>query len=428
MQKITDIKARMIINSRGTPAVEVDVITDSGVLGRSSSPSGASVGKFEALELYDKDSDFNGKGVKTAINNINTIIKPALLGKDPEKQNELDILLKELDGTQQLSKLGGNTILSTSLAVSKAAALSRNLPYYRYINLLTGNKPEFSIPIPMFNILNGGAHADNTINIQEFMLIPKGIAEYNKQLKAGVEIYHTLKSLLKDRKLSTGVGDEGGFAPSLESDVKAIELIVEAISKAGYKPGVEVFLGLDVAITQFTTQVGDKYTYKFDHQGEDGSLSLISQEEIIKYYVELTNKYPIISIEDGLAEDDWLSWPFMTKALQLNNTLCVGDDFIVTNPDRLKRAIESNAISALIIKPNQVGTLSDVLTVTEMCKKAGIKRIVSHRSGETEDIVISHLGVATNSEFMKHGAPCRGERIEEYNELLRIEEELHYNS
>jgi enolase len=424
--QIAQIRARQILNSRGVPAVEVDIITDDGFISRASAPSGASTGTYESLDLYDNTSEFNGKSVKTAINNVLTIIKPALIGQDPTDQKKIDDILLKLDGTSNESKLGGNAVLAVSIAACKAGAHAKNVPYYKHVSSLF---PEFndkySIPVPMFNIINGGAHADNNIACQEFMIIPKGIQVYEEQLRAGAEIYHALKKLLKERGIPTGVGDEGGFAPNLPSDQDALKLIIEATEKAGYKMGEQIFLGLDVAISQFGKKSSaGTISYNFPHQGEDGSKILMDQMEIISYYEELVKKFPIISIEDGLAEEDWQFWPVLTEKLKALNVLSIGDDFTVTNPDRLSKAVTLNGINGIIIKPNQVGTISEVLQVATISSKNNIVKIASHRSGETGDTFISHLSVGINAQYLKDGAVARSERVEKYNELLRIHEEL----
>jgi len=427
--KARQIIARQIINSRGTPAVEVDIKLSDNSLVRASSPSGASVGEFESVDLYDGGPEYFGKGVKTAVSNVNNIIGPALIGKSPMNQQEIDDLLIELDGTPNEAHFGTNAVLAVSIGVAKAAAAAQKVPVFKHIhNLYKHDEQPFYIPVPMFNVINGGAHADNSIAMQEFMVVPKGIRTYSEQLRAGTEIYHTLKQLLKDKNLATGVGDEGGFAPNLKSDVDAILLILEATEKAGYKPGEEIFIAIDVAISQFVTKENNQFSYSLPHQGVSGRHTIKSPGAIIQYYAALSKQFPILSIEDGLDENDWENWPDMKRALTDLNVLTVGDDFTVTNGVRLQKAIDTQAINSIIIKPNQIGTISEVIDVVRLCNSNNIVKNASHRSGETGDTFIAHLAVGIHAQFLKDGATARAERVEKYNELLRIEEYLKENS
>ncbi|WKZ30653.1 MAG: phosphopyruvate hydratase [Candidatus Dojkabacteria bacterium] len=427
---IKDIIAREILNSRGLPAVEVDVITDDGFVSRGSAPSGASTGTFESIEITDGEEAFGGKGVDKAVANVVNLIKPALIGKDPTNQKEIDTIMMKLDGTPNEARLGGNAVLAVSIAACKAGAHVKNVPVYQHVHeIFDKAAATYTIPVPMFNVINGGAHADNNIAIQEFMVVPKGIATYDLQLRAGAEIYQILKKLIKSKGLSTGVGDEGGFAPSLTSDVEAIKLILQACEEAGYQPGKDVFIALDIAIDQYAIKSeSGTFSYVFPHQGDDGTLTLRDQIEIISYYEELVRRFPITSIEDGLGEEDWNFWPTLTSKLQALNVLSIGDDFTVTNPNRLAKAVSMNALTGIIIKPNQVGTITEVLEVASISTLNNITKNASHRSGETEDNFIAHLAVGIDAQFLKNGATARSERVEKYNELLRIQEQLNKNS
>lgn len=411
MSIIADVYAREILDSRGNPTVEVDVYLEDGSFGRAAVPSGASTGAFEAVELRDDDAErFMGKGVLTAVDNVNTIIAPALIGLDAFDQVGIDKLMIEMGGTPNKSKLGANAILGVSLAVAKAAANSLGVPLYRYI----GGTNAKTLPVPMMNILNGGKHADNNVDIQEFMVMPLGASTFAEALRMGTEIFHNLKKVLKGRGYNTAVGDEGGFAPNLASNEEALDVIVEAIHKAGYKPGEDIFLALDVAATELYKDG----TYHFEGQGLTRNA-----EEMVEYYAGLAEKYPIISIEDGLGEEDWEGWKLLTEKLGKKVQL-VGDDLFVTNTERLTRGIESHTANSILIKVNQIGTLTETLEAIEMAKRAGYTSIISHRSGETEDVTIADIAVATNAGQIKTGAPSRTDRVAKYNQLLRIEEEL----
>jgi len=408
MFKVMELFAREILDSRGNPTVEVDCLLDSGALGRAAVPSGASTGSREALELRDGDKKrFLGKGVITAVDNINTRIAAEIEGMDAREQAMIDLVMKQIDGTENKSKLGANAILGVSLAVARAAAEASGLPLFLYL----GGAGARTLPVPMMNVINGGAHADNNLDVQEFMIIPAGFDTFSDALRAGVETFHNLKSILHDRKLTTAVGDEGGFAPSLQTNAEALDLILQAIEKAGYKAGQDIFLGLDVAASEF-------FDRKYAFEGEKRS-----SEEMIDYYVKLRKKYPIISIEDGMAEGDWDGWDAMTKAMGAN-TQIVGDDLFVTNPSILQKGIARGIANAILIKVNQIGTLTETLDAIEMAKRAGYRSVVSHRSGETEDSTIADLAVATNAGQIKTGSASRSDRVAKYNQLIRIEEEL----
>jgi enolase len=405
---IKTIKAREILDSRGNPTVEVDVTLSDGALARAAVPSGASTGAFEAVELRDGGSRYLGKGVASAVANIEREIAPKLIGSDPFNQRALDEAMLALDGTANKSKLGANAILGVSLAVAKAAANSRGAKFYSYI----GGEEACLLPVPMMNILNGGAHADTNVDIQEFMIAPIGASTFQEALRWGAEIYHSLKSVLKKRGLATSIGDEGGFAPNLESNRAALDLIVEAVEKAGFKMGSQIALAMDVAATEFYENG------KYNFEG-----SSLSAAEMIAYYKELVDSYPLVSIEDPLAEDDWAGWGEITKVLGERVQL-VGDDLFVTNPLRLSRGIEAKTANALLVKVNQIGTLTETLDAVSMAHKAGYRSMMSHRSGETEDTTIADLAVAAECGQIKTGAPARSERVAKYNQLLRIEEEL----
>lgn len=408
MSKIAKVKARQIIDSRGNPTVEVDVILESGVLGRAAVPSGASTGEHEAIELRDGDkSRYLGKGVSKAVENVNTLIAKAIVGKSADFR-AIDKIVLKLDGTDNKSKLGANAILGVSLAVAKAAAAEAKKPLYQFLGGLDAK----ILPVPLMNILNGGAHADNNLDIQEFMIAPLGAPTFSEAMRMAIEIFHNLKSILKSQGLSTSVGDEGGFAPSLKNNAQAIQLILEAIDKAGYKPDKDVFIALDAASSEF---------YKDGKYNFDGNP--LSSSELISVYEELAQKNPVISIEDGLDENDWAGWQEMTKRLGRSVQL-VGDDLFVTNVKRLKTGIEKGIANSILVKVNQIGSLSETLDAIDLAKKNKYTSIISHRSGETEDTTISHLAVATNVGQIKTGSLSRTDRLAKYNELLRIEEEL----
>jgi enolase len=404
---------REILDSRGNPTVEVEVILENGVLGRAAVPSGASTGAHEAVELRDGDqARYLGKGVLKAVENINNIIAPQIVGMDATDQIGIDHTMIELDDTPNKANLGANAILGVSLAVAKAAAESFDLPLYQYI----GGTNSKELPVPMMNILNGGKHADNNVDIQEFMVMPVGAKTFADGLRMGVEVFHSLKAVLKSKGLNTAVGDEGGFAPNLKSNEEALTIIIEAITKAGYKPGTDVLLAMDVASTEF---------YKEGKYHLEGEGITRTTDEMIAYYQDLTSKYPIISIEDGLAEDDWEGWKKLTDVLGKKIQL-VGDDLFVTNTQRLAEGIEKGIGNSILVKVNQIGTLTETLDAIEMAKRAGYTAVISHRSGETEDSTIADIAVATNAGQIKTGAPSRSDRVAKYNQLLRIEEELDY--
>ncbi|MZP30438.1 phosphopyruvate hydratase [Heliobacterium undosum] len=411
MTIISDITAREILDSRGNPTLEVDVWLIDGSKGRAAVPSGASTGAYEAVELRDGDKNrYLGKGVRQAVANVNDIIKPALNQMDAADQAALDQKLIELDGTANKSKLGANAILGVSLAAAKASANYFGLPLYQYVGGINGRE----LPVPMMNILNGGAHADNNVDIQEFMVLPVGASSFAEGLRMGAEIFHSLKGVLKAKGLNTAVGDEGGFAPNLKSNEEALAVIVNAIEKAGYRPGEDVFLGLDVAATEL---------YKDGKYVLAGEGATCTADEMIAFYLDLAAKYPIITIEDGLAEDDWEGWAKLTQALGKKLQL-VGDDLFVTNTERLARGIAGNVANSILIKVNQIGTLTETLDAIELARRAGYTAVVSHRSGETDDTTIADLAVAINAGQIKTGAPSRTDRVAKYNQLLRIEEEL----
>lgn len=411
MPRIYEVVGRQILDSRGNPTVEVDVLTESGHRGRAAVPSGASTGEHEAVELRDGDPKrWLGKGVQTAVNHINTTIADQLIGLDAREQEQIDGLLCELDGSSNKARLGANAILGASMAVAKAAANATGQPLYRYI----GGTHARTLPVPLMNILNGGAHADNNVDIQEFMVAPIGASSFSEALRCGTEIYHHLKKVLKAQGLATGVGDEGGFAPNLPSNAAALDLIMEAIDHAGYKPGEEVVLALDVAASEF---------YKDGKYHLEGESAVWSSEELTQFYAELTEKYPLFSIEDGLHEDDWEGWSHLTRTLGAKSQL-VGDDLFVTNTTRLARGIDNDIANSILVKVNQIGTLSETLSAVDMAHRAGFTSVMSHRSGETEDITIADLAVACGCGQIKTGAPCRSDRVAKYNQLLRIEQQL----
>ncbi len=410
MSVILDVVGREILDSRGNPTVEAEVHLEDGSIGRAAVPSGASTGAHEALERRDGGARYGGKGVQSAVEAINGEIFDALSGLDALAQREIDQVLIDLDGTPDKSRLGANAILAVSLATAHAAAQSLGLPLYRYL----GGPMARLLPTPMMNVLNGGAHADNAVDLQEFMIMPVSASTFADALRMGVEVYHALKAALKEKGLSTAIGDEGGFAPELKSSRAALDLLVAAIEKAGYAPGEDVVLALDAAASEFYRDG----TYHLAGEGR-----VLKADEMVRYYEELVASYPIVSIEDGCAEDDWEGWKQLTAALGERCQL-VGDDLFVTNPERLARGIEEEVANAILIKLNQIGTLSETLETIELAQRSGYATVISHRSGETEDVTIADLAVATNAGQIKTGAPCRSERVAKYNQLLRIEEEL----
>ncbi|MFZ3169743.1 MAG: phosphopyruvate hydratase [Candidatus Methanoperedens sp.] len=413
MNKIIDMKAREVLDSRAHPTIEVEVSLDNGIVGRFSVPSGASTGAYEAHELRDGDEKrFFGKGVTKAIAKFNEIVKPALLGKDASNQEDIDNLCIELDGTSNKSKIGANTILATSVACAKASADSLRIPLYEYF----GGSDARVLPVPMMNIINGGRHADNNLDIQEFMIMPVGASKFSDAVRMAAETYHCLKSIIKSKGYSTGVGDEGGFAPDLKSNEEAIKLIVEAISKTGYEPGRDICIALDVAASELYKD--GKYVF---HGEKD--LKTKSSEDLVNYYRNLTEKYPIVSIEDGMAEDDWSGWKLLTEELGRNIQL-VGDDIFVTNIHRLQEGIAKGIANSIIIKPNQIGTLTEMVAVIKEAKKAEYRCVISNRSAETGEKLLANLAVGYNTGLIKAGSVCRGERTANYNELIRIEERL----
>jgi len=409
MAVITAVHARQILDSRGNPTVEVEVLLEDGAFARAAVPSGASTGEWEAVERRDGDkSVYLGKGVLGAVKSVIEEISEEIIGIDAADQRTVDQAMIALDATNNKGKLGANAILGVSLAVAKAAAESADLPLYKYL----GGPNAHVLPVPMMNILNGGSHADSNVDIQEFMIAPIGFENYSDALRAGVEVYHSLKSVLHDRGLSTGLGDEGGFAPNLESNAAALDLIIEAIEKAGYKPGEQVALALDVASSEFYNDGA----YEFEGQKK-------SAEEMSAYYADLVAKYPLVSIEDPLDENDWEGYKTLTEQIG-EKVQIVGDDLFVTNPERLEKGINEGAANALLVKVNQIGSLTETLDAMELAQRSEYRCMVSHRSGETEDVTIADLAVATNAGQIKTGAPARSERVAKYNQLLRIEEEL----
>lgn len=411
MTEIVLINARQILDSRGNPTIETDVYLESGIIGRAAVPSGASTGEHEAVELRDGDNQiYNGKGVLKAISNVNEIIGPELIGYDATDQVLIDQRMIEMDGTENKSKLGANAILSISLAIARAAAQVFELPLFRYI----GGTNARRLPVPMANILNGGSHADNSVDLQEFMIMPLGANSFSQALQMNTEIFHSLKQILKDMSYSTSVGDEGGFAPNLKSNEEALQVIIRAIEASGFRPGEDVFFALDPAASEFFKQ--GKYVLKSENRS-------LSSEEMVDYYAKLCEKYPIVSIEDGLAEDDWDGWQLLTKKLGQKIQI-VGDDLFVTNKTRLSKGIREGSANSILIKLNQIGTLTETLDTIETAKNAGFTTVVSHRSGETCDTFIADLAVAANTGQIKTGSLCRSERTAKYNQLLRIEEHL----
>lgn len=415
--KIQDIKAMQILDSRGNPTVQVEVITEDGYVGKASVPSGASTGSFEAVELRDGDkNNYLGKSVEKAVENVNKKIAKKIIGMNVYDQRKIDIEMIKLDDTPNKSNLGANAILGVSLAVAKAAAHSLGIELYQYIGGIYG----MEMPIPMMNILNGGKHSENNINIQEFMIMPVGEITFAERLKRGTEIYHTLKKVLKEKGHNVGVGDEGGFAPNLNNEEDALECITEAIKKAGYEPGKDIKLALDIASTEMyeeAKRIGEKGYYFWKTK------ELKTENEMVEYLINLCEKYPISSIEDGLAEEDWEGWKILTEKLG-NKIQLVGDDLFVTNPKRLQRGINRNIANSILIKLNQIGTLTETLETIKLAKKNGYNVIISHRSGETEDTTIADIAVAVNAGQIKTGAPCRTDRVAKYNRLLYIENEI----
>ncbi|MFA6075747.1 MAG: phosphopyruvate hydratase [Negativicutes bacterium] len=411
MSTITEIRARQILDSRGNPTIEVDVYLEDGTMGRAAVPSGASTGAHEAVELRDGDeAAYQGKGVLTAVSNVNDIIAPELVGMDCRLQEDVDNIMLDLDGTPNKARLGANAILGVSMAVAKAAAEYCGLPLYSYL----GGFAAKELPVPMMNILNGGKHADSNVDIQEFMIMPVGAESWSEALRWCVDIYHNLKSVLKKRGLNTALGDEGGFAPNLGSNEEALQIIVEAIKKAGYVPGKQVCLAMDTAATEL---------YKDGKYRLEGEGRTLTSAEMVDYYVQLCEKYPIISIEDGMSEDDWSGWKLLTDAIG-DKVQIVGDDLFVTNVERLRRGIDTGTANSILVKVNQIGSLTETFATIEMAKRAGYTCIISHRSGETEDATIADIAVAVNAGQIKTGAPARTDRVAKYNQLLRIEEEL----
>ena len=411
MAMITEVYAREILDSRGNPTIEVEVCLEDGSVGRAAVPSGASTGAHEAVELRDGDKNrYLGKGVTKAVDNVNDVIAEALIGLEATRQVEIDEMLIRLDGTPNKGKLGANAILGVSMAVAKAAAASVGLPLYLYLGGVSAQE----LPVPMMNILNGGQHADNNVDIQEFMIMPVGAASFSEALRMNAEIYHGLKALLNAKGLGTGLGDEGGFAPNLKSNEEAIEVILEAVKKAGYKPGEDIMIALDVAASEF---------YKDGKYQMEGEGLVKTSNQMVDYLAALCEKYPIVSIEDGLAEDDWKGWKALTKKFGTKVQL-VGDDLFVTNEERLLEGIKNDTANAILIKVNQIGTLTETFNAIETAKRAGYTCIISHRSGETEDTTLADIAVAVNAGQIKTGAPARTDRVAKYNQLLRIEEDL----
>jgi len=418
MSAIINIHARQILDSRGNPTVEVDVLTEDGAMGRAAVPSGASTGAHEAVELRDGDKKvYMGKGVLKAIENINDKIADKILGEDVFEQNEIDRKMIKLDGTENKSELGANAILAVSLACAKAAAFEANMPLYRYVGGVNAN----TLPIPMMNILNGGSHADNSIDFQEFMIMPVGAETFSEALQMGVEVFHHLKSVLKEKGYSTNVGDEGGFAPNIKSNEEAIETVLTAIEKAGYKPGKEIYIAMDAATSEFYDEKRGLYHFK----KSDGRK--MTSSEMVSYWKDWTAKYPILSIEDGLAEDDWKGWAELTKAIG-DKVQIVGDDLFVTNTKRLAKGIKNGVANSILVKVNQIGSLTETIDAVNLATRHSYTNVMSHRSGETEDVTIADLAVALNSGQIKTGSASRTDRIAKYNQLLRIEEELGKNA
>jgi enolase len=416
--EITDIYAREVLDSRANPTIEVEVVIEDSFVGRAAVPSGASTGAFEAMELRDGGDRYMGKGVQQAVENVNTVIADALIGSNALDQRDIDLRMIDLDGTQNKSKLGANAILGVSIATADAAAKALGMSLYQYL----GGFNAYTLPVPMMNILNGGEHADNTVDLQEFMIMPVGATSFAEALRIGSEVYHNLKKVLNERELSTGVGDEGGFAPDLKSSDEAIEVILEAVEKAGYKPGDDIRIAIDAAASELYNEKTGKYFFPGESKmkGED---VYRTREEMVDYYEALVNKFPIISIEDGLDEEDWEGWGLLTERIGSKVQL-VGDDLFVTNTERLARGIKDGLANSILIKVNQIGTLTETFDAIKMANRAGYTAVVSHRSGETEDTTIADIAVAVNAGQIKTGAPCRSDRVAKYNQLLRIEDEL----
>jgi len=416
--EIKDVAAREILDSRGNPTVEVEVTVEDGITGRAAVPSGASTGQFEAVELRDRDFRYKGLGVKEAVENVNTVLSEAILFENALEQRKIDQKLIEADGTDNKRKLGANAILGVSMAVARAASNALGLPLYQYLGGINAHQ----LPVPMMNILNGGVHADNTVDLQEFMIMPVVDQPFCERLRICSEIYHTLKMILKERGLSTSVGDEGGFAPDLKDAKEVLRLIVEAVEKSGYKPGVDIKIALDAASSELYDE--EKGCYVFPGESKmTGKEVIRTSQEMVDYYVELVSEFPICSIEDGLFEDDWEGWKHLTEALGRKIQL-VGDDLFVTNTKRLKKGIEAKVANSILVKVNQIGTLTEAFEAIEMAHKAGYTTVISHRSGETEDSIIADIAVAVNSGQIKTGAPCRSDRVAKYNQLLRIAENI----
>ncbi len=414
MTSISSLRAREVLDSRGNPTVEVECLLEGGATGRAIVPSGASTGEHEAVELRDGDAKrYKGKGVQNAVRNVHETIAPALLGWDALDQKGLDAQLIQLDGTPNKGRLGANAILGVSMAVAHAAANFMSLPLYRYV----GGVHAYRLPVPMMNVLNGGKHADNNVDLQEFMIVPLGAPTFREALRWGAEVFHTLAGVLKKQGLSTSVGDEGGFAPNLKSNEDALKVLVEAIEKAGYKPGEQVALALDVASSEIFQKDGGTYTLA----GEGGKK--LTSAQVVDWYADLCGRYPIVSIEDGLAEDDWAGWALLTQKLG-DRIQIVGDDLFVTNVERLARGIREHVANSILVKVNQIGTLTETLAAIDMAHRASYTSVISHRSGETEDVTIADLAVATNAGQIKTGSLCRTDRVAKYNQLLRIEEQL----
>jgi enolase len=418
MTQIIDIHARQILDSRGNPTVEVDVITESGTLGRAAVPSGASTGAHEAVELRDGDKKiYMGKGVLKAVANVNDTIADKLIGMDVFEQNEIDRLMLKLDGTENKAKLGANAILAVSMAVAKAAAEESGMPLYRYVGGVNAN----TLPIPLMNILNGGAHADNAIDFQEFMIMPVNANSFSEALHMGTTVFHTLKGVLKKKGYSTNVGDEGGFAPNIQSNEEAIEIVLKSIEEAGYKPGKDIYIAMDAACTELWDEKKQLYVF---HKSDKKELT---SSEMVSYWKTWTDKYPILSIEDGLAEDDWKGWAELTKSIG-DKVQLVGDDLFVTNSKRLQKGIDKGVANSILVKVNQIGSLTETIDAVNLATRNAYTNIMSHRSGETEDVTIADLAVALNSGQIKTGSASRTDRIAKYNQLLRIEEELGKNA
>lgn len=416
--EIAGVRGREILDSRGNPTLEAEVYLEGGAVGHGSVPSGASTGTFEAVELRDGGNRYHGKGVRRAAEYVNTVISEVLMFEDASRQANIDRILRETDGTDHKSRLGANAILAVSLATARACANQLGIPLYRYL----GGVNARTLPVPMMNVLNGGVHADNTLDIQEFMIVPVGAEDFSERLQMCSEVYHTLKNLLKVGKYSTAVGDEGGFAPNLKNAEEALTYLVDAVSLSGYRPGTDFKIALDVAASELYDEETGFYVFPGESQ-MNGIKVQRSSEEMVEYLRKLTEGFPVCSIEDGLHEEDWDGWKLLTKTLG-HKVQLVGDDLFVTNTDRLKKGIASGAANAVLIKMNQIGTLTESLEAIELAKSAGYKTVVSHRSGETEDSFIADLSVAVNSGQIKTGAPCRSERVAKYNQLLRIQEEL----